>query len=140
MMARSKAINVKIATTKVIKALDNRLKQIKLDKENEADKQAKFNKLMDKYNKEVTKIALANTNKWKDIKVGVRWNGEVNITIDIPANTLDLPTEPVRDFDIIAPWQYKEMVDEIENAIRILYMTDEEYVNTSTYNSVAKYL
>jgi hypothetical protein len=140
MMARSKAINVKIATTKVIKALDNRLKQIKLDKENEADKQAKFNKLMDKYNKEVTKIALANTNKWKDIKVGVRWNGEVNINIDIPANTLDLPTEPVRDFDIIAPWQYKEMVDEIENAIRILYMTDEEYVNTSTYNSVAKYL
>jgi hypothetical protein len=139
-MAKGKAINVKIATSKVIKALENKLKQLKLDKENETNKQAKFNKLMDKYNKEITKIALAHTNKCKDVKVGVRWNGEVNISIDIPPNTLDLPTEPVRDFDIIAPWQYKEMVDEIENAIRILKMTDEEYVNTSTYNSVARYL
>jgi hypothetical protein len=40
----------------------------------------------------------------------------------------------------MSQWQYKEMVDEIENAIRILKMTDEETVNTSTYNAVARYL
>jgi hypothetical protein len=37
-------------------------------------------------------------------------------------------------------WQYKEQKEEIENAIRILKMTDEETVNTSTYNAVARYL
>jgi hypothetical protein len=37
-------------------------------------------------------------------------------------------------------WQYKEQKEEIENAIRILKMTDEEVVNTSTYNAVARYL
>jgi hypothetical protein len=32
------------------------------------------------------------------------------------------------------------MVEEIENAIRILKMTDEEVVSTSTYNAIARYL
>lgn len=139
-MAKSKAINVKIATVKVIKALENKLEQIKTTKQNEAQLQAKFNKLLDKYNKEVTEIALANRNKWSDVKVGIRYDGRVNIDIDIPAGVLDIPAEPVRDFDILVDWQYKDMVDEIENAIRILKMTDEEVVSTSTYNSIAKYL
>jgi hypothetical protein len=139
MMARGKSINVKIATSKVIKALDNKLKQIKLDKENETDKQTKFNKLMDKYNKEVIKIAAANTSKWEDVKVFTRHDGKVNVDINLPSSVV-LPAQPERDFEVINHWNYKEMVEEIENAIRILYMTDEEYVNTSTYNSVAKYL
>jgi hypothetical protein len=35
---------------------------------------------------------------------------------------------------------YRDMKDEISNAIRILKMTDEETVSTSTYNSIARYL
>jgi hypothetical protein len=35
---------------------------------------------------------------------------------------------------------YREMKEEISNAIRILQLTDEEVVSTSTYNSIAKYL
>ena len=31
-----------------------------------------------------------------------------------------------------------EMIEEIENAIRILKLTDDEVVSTSTYNSIAK--
>lgn len=34
----------------------------------------------------------------------------------------------------------KDRIEEMENAIRLLQMTDEEYVNTSTYKSVSKYL
>jgi hypothetical protein len=33
-----------------------------------------------------------------------------------------------------------EQKQELENAIRILKMTDEEVVNTSTYNAIARYL
>jgi hypothetical protein len=32
------------------------------------------------------------------------------------------------------------MKEEMENAIRILKMTDEETVSTSTYNAIARYL
>jgi hypothetical protein len=40
----------------------------------------------------------------------------------------------------IHDWQYREHTEEIENAIRILKMTDEEVVSTSTYNAIARYL
>ena len=35
---------------------------------------------------------------------------------------------------------YKEDNQAIENAIRILKMTDEEYVSTSTYSAVSKFI
>jgi hypothetical protein len=37
-------------------------------------------------------------------------------------------------------YEYRNQKEEIANAIRILKMTDEEVVNTSTYNAVARYL
>jgi hypothetical protein len=52
----------------------------------------------------------------------------------------DLPTEPEKDFEVIHSSTYRESKKEIQNAIRILKMTDEETVNTSTYNAIAQYL
>jgi len=139
-MARSKAINVKIATTKVIKALETKLEQVKKDKANQKSNEEKFSKAQEKYNKEVTKLALAQIAKAENLRVNTRYNGTVNIDFDLPAGTIKLPDEPQRDYEVIADWNYREMVEEIENAIRILKMTDEEVVSTSTYNSIAKYL
>jgi hypothetical protein len=139
MMARGKAINVKIATSKVIKALENKLKQLKLDKENEAINETKFKKALDKYNKDVIKIAAANVSKWEDIRIVTRHDGKVNVDINLPSSVV-LPAQPERDFVFINHYQYRDTVEEIENAIRILKMTDEEVVNTSTYNSIAQYL
>ena len=45
-----------------------------------------------------------------------------------------------QDFVTMVEWQYNSKVDEIENAIRILKMTDDEVVSTSTYNAIAQYL
>ena len=140
-MARnSKSINVKIATSKVIKALENKLVQIKKDKANQKVNEDKFSKATDKYNKEVAKIALANISKAEELSASTRYNGKIYVSFEIPKGSLDLPTEPEKDFESFHDWQYKEMVDEIENAIRILKMTDEETVSTSTYNSIARYL
>ena len=140
-MARnSKSINVKIATSKVIKALENKLVQIKKDKANQKVNEDKFSKAQDKYNKEVAKIALANISKAEELSASTRYNGKIYVSFEIPKGSLDLPTEPEKDFESFHDWQYKEMVEEIENAIRILKMTDEETVSTSTYNSIARYL
>jgi hypothetical protein len=51
-----------------------------------------------------------------------------------------LPKEPTKDFVVMHQHSYLEQKNEIANAIRILKMTDEEVVNTSTYNAVARYL
>ena len=140
-MARNnKSINVKIATAKVIKALETKLAQIQKDKANQATNEDKFNKAHEKWRKDVAKLALTAINKAEDLSANTRYNGEVYVNFNLPKGAIELPTEPTREFDTYHEWQYKEMVDEIENAIRILKMTDEETVSTSTYNSIARYL
>ena len=140
-MARNqKAISVKIATTKVIKALETKLAQLQKDKENQATNEAKFEKAQEKYNKEVAKLALAQISKAESLSANKRYNGVINVDFNLPAGTITLPDEPKKDFISIHEWQYREQKDEIENAIRILKMTDEEVVSTSTYNAIARYL
>jgi len=140
-MAKGKSINVKIATTKVIKALESKLAQVQKDKANQKVNEEKFSKAQDKWQKDVAKIALAQISKAENLRANVRYNGSLNIDFDLPKSALtDLPAEPEKDFESFHEWQYKEMVEEIQNAIRILKMTDEETVSTSTYNSIARYL
>jgi hypothetical protein len=141
-MARGKAISVKIATPKVIKALETKLVELNTNYANQEANEAKFQKQYDKYKKELVAYAIANIKKAENFRTGFRsWNGTLNIDFDLTGlSESDLPKEPTKDFEVMSQWQYKEMVDEIENAIRILKMTDEETVNTSTYNAVARYL
>jgi hypothetical protein len=140
-MARNgKSISVKIATTKVIKALETKLAQLQKDKANQKVNEEKFQKAQDKYNKEVAKLALDKIAKAEELSASTRYNGKIHVSFELPAGTIALPDEPIKDFDTYHEWQYKEMVEEIENAIRILKMTDEEVVSTSTYNAIARYL
>ena len=140
-MARNgKSINVKIATTKVIKALENKLAQIKKDKANQKINEERYTKAHEKWSKDVAKLALTAINKAENLSANLRYNGMINVDFNLPKGAIDLPAEPEKDFESFHDWQYKEMVEEIENAIRILKMTDEETVSTSTYNSIAKYL
>ena len=138
-MARQKAISVKIATSKVIKALETKLAEIQKNKANQKVNEDKYSKAMEKYHKEVAKLALANISKADNLSAHTRYNGEVSVSFNLPKGVIDLD-EPTKDFETFHDWQYKEMVEEIENAIRILKMTDEEVVSTSTYNAIARYL
>lgn len=140
MARRGKAISVKIATHKVINALETKLAQIKLNKTNEKANEEKYHNAMEKWRKSVAKLALAHTTKATDLQANVRYNGEINIDFNLPKGTIELPEQPKKDYDTLHDWQYREMVDEIENALRMLKMTDEEFISTSTYNSIAQYL
>ena len=139
-MARGKAINVKIATAKVIKALETKLEQLKKDKANLKSNEEKYKKEVEKWGKEVAKLALTKIGKAEGLSASTRYNKDVYINFTLPAGTITIPDEPQRNFETLNDWQYREMIEEIENAIRILKMTDEETVSTSTYNSIAKYL
>jgi hypothetical protein len=139
-MARSKAINVKIATAKVIKALEAKLAEIKADYANQDKLQEKHKKAVEKWQKEVGKLALSAMAKAEDVCASERYNGAIQVSFELPKGTIELPERPEADFSVMHQWQYKETTNEIENAIRILKMTDEEVVSTSTYNTIAQYL
>ena len=141
-MARNgKAISVKIATTKVIKALETKLAELNKNWENQEANEAKYQKAYEKYKKELIAYAVDNIKKAQNFRTNYRsWNKTLNIDFDLTADETDLPQEPKREFEQLHQHSYNEMKEEIENAIRILKMTDEEVVNTSTYNAIARYL
>ncbi len=140
-MSRGKAISVKIATTKVIKALEDALAKLETDYAQKEANEAKYQKEWDKYKKELIAYATANIKKAENFRTNYRsWNNCLNIDFDLTVSEKDLPTEPQRDFTSISEHEYRNQKEEMANAIRILKMTDEEVVSTSTYQAVARYL
>ena len=140
-MARQKAISVKIATPKVIKALEQALATLELNYTSQEANEAKYEKARKAWQKELIDYAVANIKKAENFRTNYRsWNNQLNIDFDLTVTKDSLPTEPERDFVTMNEYEYRNQKEEIANAIRILKMTDEEVVNTSTYNAVARYL
>ena len=142
-MARcnGRTLNVKIPTVKIIKALETRLAKLEADYTKQDENEAKFQKKLEAWKKDIGEWAIANFSKAQDLRTNYRpWNKTLNVDFDIVVNEKDFPAEPVKDYEQIHQHSYNDMKEEIENAIRILKMTDEESVSTSTYNSIARYL
>jgi hypothetical protein len=96
---------------------------------------------MEKWRKEVIKFAIDNIAKAENIRTNYRqWTHNLNVDFDLTVKENEFPTEPERESEVMHQHAYREMKEEISNAIRILQLTDEEVVSTSTYNSIAKYL
>jgi hypothetical protein len=137
----SRAITVKVATPKVIKALETKLATIKKEYAEQASNEAKFDKQTEKWKKEVLAFALANIKTATNVRSNYRsWSNSVNIDFDVDTKGADFPEQPERDFTIMHQHSYNEMVEEINNALSILRMTDEETVNASTMKQIARYL
>ena len=140
-MARGKAISVKIPTQRVIAGLESSLAKLESDYASQEQKEAEYQLLYKAWQKELADFAIANFSKAENIRTNFRsWNKTLNIDFDIIGSETQFPAEPEKDFDTIHQHTYREMKEEMTNAIRILKMTDEEVVNTSTYNAVARYL
>ena len=140
-MTRGKAIQVKIPTAKVIKALETKLAQTKANYAKQDENEAKYQKSREKWQKEIGQWAIANFTKAENLRTNYRsYNKTLNVDFDITCNGKDFPAEPEKDYEEIHRHTYNEMCEEMDNAIRILKMTDEETVNTSTYNAIARYL
>lgn len=136
----ARAISVKVATIKVIKALEASLAKLEKDYTEQEANKAKYEKARKAWAKEVGKLAIAQITKAENLSANKRYNGEINIDFNLPAGSIELPAEPEQDFVTMASWQYESQRGEIENAIRILKMTDEEVVNATTFKSIAQYL
>ena len=141
MASRGKAINVKIATSKVITALENRLAELEANYKKQDENEANYQKALEAWKKDLFAYAIANISKAENVRTSYRnWTKSLNIDFDLIASENEFPAEPTRDFQQLHQHSYNEMKEEMENAIRILKMTDEETVSTSTYNAIARYL
>jgi hypothetical protein len=140
-MARGKAISVKIPTQRVIAALETALAKLESSYANQETNEANYELARKEWQKAVGEFAVAHISKAENFRTSYRnWNKTLNVDFDLTLNEADFPKEPEKDFESISIYNYREQKEEMENAIRILKMTDEEVVNTSTYNAVARYL
>ena len=137
----SRQITVKVATTKVIKALETRLAKLEKDYKEQSANEAKHTKALEAWKKEIRKWAIGQFSKAENLRTNYRsWNNSLNVDFDLTVKEGDFPAEPVKDFEVVHSHTYKEIKEDITNALTILKMTDEETVNASTMKSIAKYL
>jgi hypothetical protein len=140
-MARAKAINVKIPTVRVIAGLEEALTKLEADYATQEAKEAQFQIAYKAWQTELGQWAMAHFSKAENLRTNYRsWSDTLNVDFDIKTKESDFPAEPEKDFEVIHSSTYRESKKEMANAIRILKMTDEETVNTSTYNAIAQYL
>jgi len=138
----SRAISVKVATPKVIAALQTKLAEVQTNYANQGKLQAEFDAAYKQYKEDLTAYAIKHIDKATNFRTNLRtYNGNcVNIDFDVPEDLEGCPTEPKRGYTVMYEGDYKSTVEEISNAIRILQMTDEETVSTSTFKTIAQYL
>ena len=133
-MARN--ISVKVSTAKVIKALEDKLAAAQKAVVSNEKKRKEYEKTEKAWSKQVAELAIKQIAK-AEVSADKNWREEVYVRFEFPANTFTLPEKPQMELEQeLARYE----VQEIENAIRILKMTDEEVVNASTFNKVAQYL
>jgi len=137
----SRAITVKVATPKVIKALETKLAQLEKDYASQEANEAKYQKARTAWQKQIGEWAISKFSKAENIRTNYRsWNNTLNVDFDIITKETDFPKEPEKDYETIHQHSYREMKEDITNALTILKMTDEETVNASTMKQIAKYL
>lgn len=128
------SINVKVPTKKVIVALEKRLKQIQ-------DKKAaheQYQKDAEAWHKSLTSLdptgwKVANTRVLSSYRNGKQ---VLEIEYEVPKSVVSSRPKEVEGLD----WHERNAIEELENAIRILKMTDEEVVSASTFKAVSKFL
>lgn len=133
-------MKIKISVANVIASLEKKLVAVKEDKANQAINDQKYQKEREKWSAEIVKLALANAKKATDPSASVRYDGTINVSFTLPKGSVELPTEPTKDYNTYNDWQYKEMVEDIEQALRLLAMCEDEFVSASTMKSISKYL
>jgi hypothetical protein len=136
----TRSINVKIPTVKIIAALEDRLERLQDERDHYPALKQKYDHEYEVWKNQVA--SLVKPANIKDINVmdnSWRNPGEhevaVSYTIKLGKNMPERPEAPKSH-----GYPEREAIENIENALRILRMTEQEEVSTSTYNAVAKYL
>jgi hypothetical protein len=128
------SINVKVPTKKVIASLEKKLADIKAAEV----AAAQYEKDLAAW-KALVLAAVDGTWKVQDSDLRTRWNQTkptLTVTYEVPKALLAQKPKERQDITGVE----RGAISEIESAIRILKMTDEDTVSASTFKAVSKYL
>lgn len=141
----SKSLSVKVKTSTLVKALEEALDKREKRWANQEKEIARHKKEVEAYNASILKLVKAGKGTIHDITEN-KWatrndknSTTVSFSAEIKLPKSVMPVEP-KEIDEMRESTYKMETDDISQALRILKMTDQEYVNASTYKSVAEYL
>jgi len=141
MARQGKGIKVNVPRLKVIEALEKSLTKLETDYQIGKKLDADYEKQKSDWHKKVLKLTMPLINKADYCNINIRYNGTINVDFTLPAGTLVLPEQPTYEGKPqIAQWQYEQQAEEIQSAIRLLRMCEDETVNTATYASISQYL
>jgi hypothetical protein len=141
-MARNqgKAINVKIPVAKLISALEDKLVTLNKDIEDHDKAKKAYDGQVELFNASIVKAMGTKGVKLGEVSICSRsWSDTVTVGFTVPKSFLSMeePESPESNF---YRSNHNEQISEIGNALRLLRMTEEVVVSTSTYNSVSRYL
>lgn len=138
-----KALQVKVKTGVLVSALEKALGERKKRYEESEKASKKHDQDKKAYEASLLKVIKSPKAVVTDARHYNHWSNrdndkqEVSVTVMVPKSLL--PKEPEQP-NLYHEHQYANDCDEINNAIRVLKMTEQEYVNASTLASVSRYL
>ncbi len=136
-MAQSKSINVKVSTAKVVEALETALASRKKQIADWDKAQENHKKVVADWEKSVIEYIKSGKAKVTEVSENRNWRTETNEAVVriVLSASLKFPESPDKPREL---WSVENDIEELENAIALLKMTDEEFVSTSTYKGVAR--
>lgn len=137
-------LSVKVKTSTLIEALEKALDQREKRWANQEKAEAEHEKQMEAYNQAILKLVKSGKGKITEASEGYYGRQDkkskvqdFSVTVEIPKNLV--PEKPEAP-ETYREYEYKNETKEISSSIRVLKMTDQEYVSASTYKSVTQYL
>jgi hypothetical protein len=149
----ARAVSVKIPTSKVIEMIEQKIAEITNDVETYPARKAKYQADYKAYTEQVVarlgqliaqngSVLLAEENSDKGIRVSTNYRNAVEITIGKELLDLEKPEQP-EDPEPKGYYNrnsYSTKRSELEKTLRLLRMTEQETITSSTYNSVLELL
>lgn len=142
----SKRLTVKVKTSTLITALRKALADREQRFADNDKREREYEQAHSKWQEEVAKtiISLIKNGKAKVTETDTRCYGiskgkkGYTLGVEVPTS-ISFPEEPKRN-DRYNEWEFRSDCEALTNAIRVLEMTEDEFVSTSTYHSVVKFL
>lgn len=141
-MARS--VSVKIPTSTVIEMIEAKLAEMVKAEKDYPSLLATYNKDIKAYGKSLIELVAKNANKVVEYNVFDFNSDQITITSDYRSNAsvlvgkallAKLGEKPEKPQEV-GGWQVKQNKEQLEKTLKLLKLTDQESVSTSTYNSV----
>lgn len=139
----AKSLNLKIKKAKLITTLEAKLKELEANYKNNDKRQAQYDKEMEAYTAAILKLVKsgkatlesADENRYYGSRR--KTTKEFQVTVSIPKSLVPEQPEQPKTYE---DYRYKQDKEAITNALRMLELSDDEYVSASTLRSVSEYL